>query len=770
MKLSPIINHGKNLINHLRDKLPVFLGKLRDEVGCALKWLSDRWMKTKMSIAGIWLRFKQFFLAKIWPVLKKIVVTILVLTYVTYVLFLTYLGFQDPLTQDFSNFFGVLVSTIGTIVAIFFSLILIPLNHIASRYSPKFLKFLRHDSFFLIAFCFSFLILAYDLIFLLIGSTTLIAWAASLLFLFELLIVGLSVRHVIKLSDPYYSILLPSHKQIVKEFSKAIPRFHKVCIKQTRDIYKKSGVSKDSLDVCRFQIDKRITNYIQENLIPIREVALKAIRDLDLEQARNAIQVMMSITVNYLVARKEYSSEDDPLLYFLFTEFKLIARAGSNELKLSLHPFLVDCWREIGIRAAAVNVKRQQRMANNLNGLVTYPIEGLKDILTLNISEVDSYAPGKACEALGDIGVQLMYEGYDHQASGLIETLAKISTAAQEDTAKVISGSANYAIMRIYATGVSNRNKGSYDPHNYPYREINKAINKLLIGFLGKERNVHDSALFYSFIGSLTDPFKGVNLSRISEYGLFSQEEITESSLLRNLECIQANIKTLGLIMAAFQLYKDWYFTNQAVECVYRIFYNTLAFLHPQIAKDHILFYKKHQILTRKIKVEAETVIQDAVKLLALNAGLKDKRHFLEEELLHTLFSMYAIVLYENKIRPNEELNDLFAGVHKQFKELLEEYRKHPENHSNDPLYRFYRLLKVVLEANNFKDLSADFVVPDFEYQYRGILASHESQYPDGMTLMMDHHWFIKRPGLQANANYYSPIEEALKLNSLTFH
>ncbi len=727
--------------------------------------------------SGIWIRFSRrflegyqkisyFLLNKAWPVIKTGSVFCFFIALLGLITYQTLAGMRQGLTSDYGNLFGVLTTTVGTVVAIFFSFALIPLNQITTRYSPNFLKHVKNDHFFWLVFLCSAIALIYDAVFLLIGASFPIASAATELFVLEIFLLGLSVLHVIKLSNPYNSILMPAHKEIVGTFRKWIPRYYKHCVKEARKNFPAGELSGTATNMCLFKIDDKITNYIQAELLPIREVAIKAIRDLDLEQAKNAIQIMMSIVVNYLYSRREYYSDDEPLLYFLYTEYKLIAHTSNNELKLRLHPFIVDCWRQIGINAAMVKVNKLSRMTDNFNMLTTYPVLGLKDLCTLNLLEMDSYAPGKACDALADIGAQLMIEGYDNQAATIVEELKNISILADEHKIKNVSGSANYGIMRIYAAGVANRDKGSKDFHNYPYREINKSINSLLDTLLLKERNVYDNMVLSSFIGWLTDPFKGLNLSRISEYGIF-MDGLTKVSLHRHLQCVNENIKSLARTLNPLSAYEDWYFSNQVIENIYRIILNLLSYINPSMAKDHILFYKNHPFVDAELTTLSETIIMNGLSVLCDLVKMRRDKRLFENGHMHTLFSLYLIILYEWKLRPSPELERLFKSTHERFILLLAEYGSLPETDSNDDLYKFYRLLVRVLTENGFNDFASSFVVPEFEYRSRSAFGSSESQYPE---TMMNNLWWIKRPGFQANGYYYNDVENKLKLDTTAFY
>lgn len=711
-------------------------------------------------------RVRLFTLKKIFPITKKVFVLFVFTIVFVVVALVTLKGLKQPLTDGYKDLFGVLTSTIGTIVAIFFSLILIPLNQIATKYSTKFLKYLKKDRFFIFVILFSIFILVYDVVFLFTGASQPIAIAAIILFVFLIVLLILSMLHIMKLSDPYNSILLPAHNEITKTLHKSIKRYRKEYEKSIDSILQDNEELKKSTGIYSFKVDTRVTDYIQESLLPIREVAIKAIRDLDLGQAKNAIQTMMSVVVHYLNARKEYYSDDDPILYFLYTEYRLITQAASNELKIRLHPFIVDCWREVGIYAAVVNIKGMKRIGEGSNALVVFPIKGLKELCALNLLEMDSYAPGKACEAMADIGVQLMNEGYDLQASAIVEELANISIVADQHGIKNVSGSANHAIMRIYAAGVSCRNSGGKDSLNYAYRQINKYIDLLLGTFLQKKRNAFDNMILSPFIGWLLDPFTSLNLSRISEYGIFSPD-LNKFSIERNLECVRANIKSLKLAIKLLAQYKDWFFINQSLENIYRIVLNLLSYLNPPMAKDHVLLYSKQPLSDPDLFKKSTDVIIDALnEFYELIIGRADKYIF-ENDHIHIFFSLYLIILYEHKIRQNSSLQIVFEKTHEALLNLLNEYKKSPDSDSNDDLYKYYRLLIVMLNENNFKDLASMFDVPEFEYRSQGMIIGHERQYPE---TMFNGNWILKRPGFQVNGYYYNDVESALKLDKLKFY
>jgi hypothetical protein len=214
--------------------------------------------------------------------------------------------------------------------------------------------------------------------------------------------------------------------------------------------------------------------------------------------------------------------------------------------------------------------------------------------------------------------------------------------------------------------------------------------------------------------------------------------------------------------------YEDWYFSNQAIENLYHIMLNLLSYLNEGMAKDHILFYQAQPLINKDLKEKAEKLLIDSLSVLCNLTKARADKYIFENDHIHILFSLYFIILYEYKFRPNESLRSLFEKTHALLKNLLAEYKKLSDSDSNDDLYKYYRLLIDVLTENSFAVLAKDFDVPKFEYHSRGVFSSgHDSQYPQ---TMFDGQWIIKRPGMQPNAYYYNEVEEKLKLDTLKFY
>ncbi|MFA7169726.1 MAG: DUF2254 family protein [Candidatus Paceibacterota bacterium] len=718
-----------------------------------------------MHLKGLKDFFISVFCTDISDILFKEIRYFFISSFVLTIVSLTVFGIRQTPTEQHNELLPLLASIVGTILTVFFSLVVLHIQHIAGRYSPKFLKFVLRDILFKISFGFFAFTLIYYVYFIYAGFSDFIAIASILLFVFSIIVLWQLVKHIIKISDPYYSILEPAYTKIVKEIDRAIPRFYKQCRKDLLN----NGIGEKQLDnmgLCKIKVDERIVEYIKREILPIREIASKAIRDMDLETSRNALMVMGNVVIKYFKKRADYQDEQDPLMYFIYEELDILSKSGTKEFNLRLDPYFIDCWAMIGKQVSKNRPEKELPLSYNFNALATWPIKALKDLCLNNFKDFNSYAPTKASNALGDIGVYLIVEGYDNQAAEIVEELTAISILAIDSNLNHIVSSANYAIMRIYYTGVANRNKGFYDEYNHVYEKINTDIEKIILAGLSKGKlNVSDNQIFGSFFGFRWDLFKSQNFAVIAEAALFTQG-LEEHAIKMNLKSIENNIDTLAKVLLELKNQNEWYFYNQAVETLYQIMLKLLSYINISMAKDHVFFYKDESdiLVNEKLSVQATDIgikIFKNLKKQILNGLTKG---FAEEEHLETFFSIFLIVLYEDKIRKNSVLDDLFDSFVVELCELLKEYEVLPSSDSNDVLYKYYRLLKLILENKGLTDINERLNVPKYVYKSKGPYITQESEYPKPL---IEDSWILKRPGFQVNAGYYNEVEEALTLGEI---
>lgn len=699
---------------------------------------------------------------KVLPKTTRLLLVFLIACFISAIALLTYYGLQEQMSEKYQEVFSVVLSVAGTIVAIFFSLILIPLDKISERYSPKFLDYLKSDHVFITAFLYSVTLVVYNAYFLINGASNFIAYASSLQLVLLFIVILFLWRRSIFLSNPLNSVLIPEQDRIVGWTKKAIPRLTKRRIRQmnaispnTREVANSTGY---------FRVDDSITDYVKSNLLPLREIALKAINNSEIEQSKNAMGSITAIVLNYLYQRKDYHDDNDPLMYFIYTEFKLLANLSNKpELKIVLHPFIVDCWRSIAVQASKVNIKGAPRMTKGVNGLVIYPVKALTELHLLNIKEGDSTVPGDVAKALGDIGTTLMVNGYDHQASQAIEELAKLSLVADTLGIHVFSTSANYHIMRVYAAGLVNRNKGSEDYYNYVYGEIDKAIRGLLEQQLKKKRDTFDNTLS-PFIGQILDPIQGLNISRSIEYALFGTG-LSEMSIKFNLKSVAWNIEYIDKALNTLADEDTKYWGDQALENLYTSVLIMMSFLNDTMAKSHILIYKDEPVKNDEIKTEVTELMLKCIDMLIGVASKSDKLSMVwGRNPMDILTSLYLIVLYENKKQKHSELDYVFNEIHSKMVAFLNKHTNNGKTNNNSTITKYFRLLQMILKSNRYYAKSKSFNVPDFKFSSSGFgMFDRELPSPFGGG---GRSWILTRPTFQVNGYYYGDVETSLGLRS----
>lgn len=699
---------------------------------------------------------------KVLPKAIRFLMMFLIAWFISAIALLTYYGLQEQMSEKYQEVFSVVLSAAGTIVAIFFSLILIPLDKISERYSPKFLEYLKSDHVFMTAFLYSITLVAYNVYFLINGASKLIAYASSLQLVLLFVVILFLWRRSIFLSNPLNSVLIPEQNRVIGWTKKAIPRLTKRRIRQM------NAISPDTREVSNsagyFSVDDSVIDYVKRNLLPLREIALKAINNSEIEQSKNAMGSITSILLNYLHQRKDYHNDNDPLMYFIYTEFKLLANLSNKpELKIVLHPFIVDCWRNIAIQASKVNIKGMPRMIRGVNGLVTYPVKALTELFLLNIKEGDSTVPGDVAKALGDTGTTLMVNGYDHQASQIIEELARLSMVADELNVYIFSTSANYHIMRVYAAGLLNRNKGSEGLYNYVYGEIDKAIRGLLEQQLKKKRNTFDNTLS-PFIGQILDPIQGLNISRSIEYALFGVD-LSEMSIKFNLKSVSWSVEYINKALDAFADEDTGYWGDQALENLYTSVLVMMSFLNDAMAKSHILIYKDEPVKNDDIKREVTKLILKCIDMLIDVTSKSDKLSMVwGRNPMDILTSLYLIVLYENKKQKHLELDDVFNEIHSKMVAFLNKHTNNGKTNGNSNTTKYFRLIKLILKSNKYYAKSKSFNVPDFKFSSSGF-GIFDSELPSSFG-GGGRSWTLTRPTFQVNRYYYGDVETSLGLRS----
>jgi len=692
---------------------------------------------------------------KLLPSIWRFTKNALIGTFIGTVGALTVLGLDEPLRDGaYSELLSVSLGTTGTVIAIFFSLVLIPINQISGRYAPRFFEHLKNDTVFFTTFFYAFLSISYSAFFLYRGANDLIAFSVVLQIAFLFIILYSLWLYSIFLSNPVNGVLLREQKTINKTIKKQI----RVTTRRRIRSMTANSITTYSraTELSYFNVDETVTDYLQARLLSFREVAMKALKNGEIEQAKNAIGSMTAIVLNYLKQRKDYTSDDDPTMYFLYTEFKLLAETSSSyELKIKIHPFIAECWNGIGLATTRVNVKGLQRMNNSTNSLAYYPVKALEELFLQNLKDSDSTTPGVASKALGDVGVNLISKGYEHQAQQIIDKLATLSKVANKLDINIFSSTSNNALVRIYAMGLINRNDASDDMNDYVYGEINENIQGLLKEILSKKPDVISNQGFLnSLIGWLEDPINGLNFSRVAEFAIFTPE-LTEQSLKENMNEVKNILGHIKYAINRLEELEDSYFIEQAYENIYRIYLILASYLNEEMAPSHILSYQSQPVINVELKQDAEILIVDIIEYLFSKVERRSGiRRF---NVLGVLTSVYLIAFYESVVSKNDSTTELFNTIHLSFVNVLTIHTKGGLSNENSDFCKHARLIQNSLRKRKYYKKAKELNIPDFNFSTMGEMALFESEYPKDF---LSGRWRVTRPLVQKNGYYFNDVDE----------
>jgi len=302
----------------------------------------------------------------------------------------------------------VILTFVGTILAIFFTLIALPVQNILGRYSQDFVKKVLFDKLIVGCFIFLSLIFVYNFTLLLYNPDTTLA-AISILSAY------LSVITLLILVYRVFYFL---------------------------DI--RNQIKKVSINIQNKIISGKIESFtwLSDELDYIFDVSLRAIQMDRYEYLQYALKEMNLITQKYMIKHKNASSYNN--VYFMhitqrFTDLK-------NSITISNHPKMMDelvkCLGAIGKESLLFTMQSQNEKYNFSTHTI---IDNLKDIIiSSEMLKGTSTAPYSAINEISMIGFKSIKVNYIGTTSHIIETLGSIS----QSTSRLHFNYGNYISIR----------------------------------------------------------------------------------------------------------------------------------------------------------------------------------------------------------------------------------------------------------------------------------------------------------------------------------
>ena len=544
---------------------------------------------------------------------------------------------QDKIKDILSTTAGI----VGTIVAIVFSMMLSTIERISSKYSPRFLHYILTNRIYIATILYSATLIILCLFFAPISSH-LFLYIISFFFTIFLELFIVSLQETIHLMDPKYSILDPEVKNINKWLQKIISQ------EETKQL-------KYYLDKKAYIIPSEIEKNLEEKLLPIRDIIIKAIINNNLQEATNGITAFTKIALFYLKCRKNFISNDDPFIYFIYSEFQNIASSAleNNHFHYRIHPLLIESLEMIS--KESLNIQIQPLGLTSNNNLVMLLAKEIKILYVQNLNFYNSSAPSQACKALEEIALKSIEKGYIQNTSSIISDLADMSKFALDSNLDLsfLSRRANLAIMKITST-LCNHREVLHKKQNINIQLqiiIDEYIKSIIIKEV-KTRKINFNLIeplspFMCELYELSDDFCRFNLATLTSILIFTTNQpllvntglfiIRDSLYFRILEPL-SNILPTNEHNGIVKKFIDTMYLSQLY---------LLSIFNPELRKTFQLNFSKNLNLKLN-KTEAMNTFEQGLNIIWEYFRRNERHEFNSTHTLDALFSLLIICLTDN--------------------------------------------------------------------------------------------------------------------------
>ncbi|MBA7516062.1 hypothetical protein ES705_08107 [subsurface metagenome] len=347
---------------------------------------------------------------------------------------------------------------IGTILAIFFTLITLPIQNILGRYSQDLVNRVKKDWVFVISFLLLILFFMYNLILLATPiNFQLILWSlesglASVLFLLILVMRAfylLDIRNQIRdIAHNFKNQISPTIKKSAAQRKKEIRKIELPISPEFKDT------------IAEFQVIEPVIEWLKSKTEVIIDVIQQATRENRFEIVESGLKNLCEITKEYISARRDYSTEHD--LFLIYILERIIDT--KNLISTSSHPkIMISILNTCATIARDSFIIKPIRAELGENFIPLGYIDLLKEIALSNeILRETSYAPATACRKLMEVGKSAIDFEYPRTAGVVVERLGQISQQATKLHtlyADYVANMANSGICQLFYYSFMNLGK-----------------------------------------------------------------------------------------------------------------------------------------------------------------------------------------------------------------------------------------------------------------------------------------------------------------------
>jgi Predicted membrane protein (DUF2254) len=257
--------------------------------------------------------------------------------------------------SDSSNIEPVL-SMIGTmlstVLAIFFSISILVVQHAASRYTASILKWYRNDL--RTWFVFSFYSVGLGLTIVAIYSQTnlYLVNITVITFAFSFLFLSTQFLHIVDIIDPR-SIIKKAKQQSLIDIGK-LPKRLETMVRKKRAGQKQDLTESPVFKEFLFEKDTGMLDFSKNKILQINDVILKACTRGELETAVEGLVALSEVAKKYIGVRSEYSFTNDYFMQYIYAQILSDTEIAFDNKNVELLNHIINTFAGIGLATTEI--------------------------------------------------------------------------------------------------------------------------------------------------------------------------------------------------------------------------------------------------------------------------------------------------------------------------------------------------------------------------------------------------------------------------------
>jgi len=418
--------------------------------------------------------------------------------------------FELRLLSNYKDIITVNLSFLGTVIAIFFSLVSLPIQNILGQYSQDLVNKLKDDKYFKWSLVIFILVFLYNL-FLLVVKVHFSSIIISLFFsVLSLLVFWLLIKRIYELLDVRNQI-----KQIAEDIIKEMPSkiIESERVEGNNVVEEVMSLISPPEIVSIAKVPKCFVDWMILKTTLIIDVVQKSIKKDSYEIVEAGFKDVLGISKEYIKIRKKYSDMEDE-----FLDYIVIKLRDSNMLVSDYsHPKIMETIVHItgNIAREILNIKTftrkfgQNYMPNDFLFLLR------EVILSKYNLRMSSSAAYDACDQYIQVVIQSIEEGYPTSGGAYIDILGNMSNQTMDSGllgSDSLSEKINESLVFLLNYILNNLSKIEKSIDRQVLLSILFAkINKIVLNYLKK----YGEILFNSSIDPFIKVYPGLNLSMV---------------------------------------------------------------------------------------------------------------------------------------------------------------------------------------------------------------------------------------------------------------